>query len=45
METSRRTFGAPGGAISGRVMLKLACVATRGAQPWICCVSSSEPLW
>ena len=44
-ESSWRTLGAPGGAISGSTMLNFACAATRGAHPWTCWVSSREPLW
>jgi hypothetical protein len=43
--TNCSTAGAPGGAIRGKVRLKLACLATKLAQPLGCCESSSEPFW
>ncbi len=43
--TSCSTAGAPGGAIRGKARLNFACVANRLAQPFGCCVSSSEPFW
>ena len=44
-EMSWRTLGAPGKAMRGWMMGKLAWVATRGAHPWGCWVSRREPDW